>query len=218
MDFKTLPIAALALLAAVPAASAASRASVTADLNMRAGPSTSYPVITTVPNGRGVTVYGCVKNFNWCDASYSGVRGWVYSAYLNYRYQGRRQPLSRVGPSIGLPIISFSFGDYSNRHYRGHRYDNVRNWWDRRHGGGNRHEGRRGDRDHRGDRFEGRRDRGDWDRGDRRGRGGDFAGRDRRGDDGRRFGERNGRDNFRDMMRACRTNPVIDCPRPRGSN
>jgi uncharacterized protein YraI len=96
----------------------AQEAEVTIDLNMRAGPGTRYPIITTIPEGRNVEVYGCLSDYDWCDVAWRGNRGWVFTDYLEYYYRNQPRPVMEWGPRIGLPIITFSFGDYARRHYR----------------------------------------------------------------------------------------------------
>jgi len=102
----SLGIAALAMLA-MPAevqAAGPAIAYTTANLNMRAGPGTNYPVITTVPRGGGVTVFGCTANFSWCDAAFANAKGWVSGKYLSYGgngiYYGR--PIPNAGVHIGV--------------------------------------------------------------------------------------------------------------------
>lgn len=76
----------------------------TANLNMRTGPGTNYPVITTVPRGGGVTVFGCTANFAWCDAAFANAKGWVSGKYLSYGgngiYYGR--PIPNAGVHVGV--------------------------------------------------------------------------------------------------------------------
>lgn len=105
-------------LAGTRPAAAQEYALVTVNLHMRAGPGTRYPVIVTIPERRNVRVFGCVRGYTWCDVAWAGHRGWVYARYLAYMYHDRRRPIARLGPVIGLPIITFSFGDYAHRHYR----------------------------------------------------------------------------------------------------
>jgi uncharacterized protein YraI len=50
-------------------------------LNIRKGPSASYPIVGTIPpDGRGVRRAGSCRG--WCRVSYDGVSGWVNGAYL----------------------------------------------------------------------------------------------------------------------------------------
>ncbi|MEP3045633.1 MAG: SH3 domain-containing protein [Roseibium sp.] len=77
----------------------------TANLNMRAGPGTNYQVITTLPVGAGVTIFGCTADFKWCDAAFTNVKGWVSGKYLSYGgagiYYGR--PIPSTGINLGVP-------------------------------------------------------------------------------------------------------------------
>ncbi|MGN6464134.1 MAG: SH3 domain-containing protein [Rhizobiaceae bacterium] len=106
------------------AAFAATSAIATTDLNMRMGPSTGYQVVDVIPDGGRVTVHGCVRGYNWCDVSWRGLRGWAsgnYLAYLGKRYY--RDPIPRIGVTIGVPIIGYRHDDYFNRWYRHRRHE-----------------------------------------------------------------------------------------------
>lgn len=100
-----LVTAALVVLPAAAEAAGPAVAYTTANLNMRAGPGTNYPVITTVPRGGGVTVFGCTADFSWCDAAFANAKGWVSGRYLSYGgngiYYGR--PIPNAGIGIGVP-------------------------------------------------------------------------------------------------------------------
>ncbi|MEF2072072.1 SH3 domain-containing protein [Consotaella aegiceratis] len=138
-------IAAIVMTGAVslPAAAWAQASAIaTADVNLRAGPSTRYPVITVVRNRDNVTVYGCLQSRSWCDVGYYGARGWMSSNYLAYLDNGRRYTGAAIVPRMHAPIVTFSFGNYWDRYYRDRPFYRDRDRWD----------------DH----------RGDWDRHDRR--------------------------------------------------
>lgn len=76
----------------------------TADLNMRTGPGTTYPVMMTLPQGGKVTVHGCTADFTWCDAAFANAKGWVSADYLTYGGNGLHQgkPIQTVGASLGV--------------------------------------------------------------------------------------------------------------------
>ncbi len=191
----------LAAIAAPHAAEAQSRAVVTTDLNMRAGPGTQFPVVDVLARGRTVTVNGCVRNLTWCDVTTRRDRGWVSARYL--AEERHRRPIVELGPSVGMPIITFQFGDYWDRHYSGRAFYRDRDRWrgewegprrsrdsDRRDWGGvERDDQWDRDRQRRGDWDRERRDeRRDWMRGDEsdhwerdRQRRGDWDRDDRRG-------------------------------------
>lgn len=181
--------AACAALIALPAAAWGQDGEVTTDVHMRAGPGTDYPVVTTIPGGRDVDVYGCVSSHDWCDVGWANRRGWVFSDYIEYDYDDRLVPLPDYYGRIGLPTLSFSFGSYADQHYRGEPWYNDRDRWDHRRGHDGR--GRDGDgRDHHGRRWHHGDDHGRWDHGNddhhrRWGRrGDDHHGRWHHGDDG----------------------------------
>src|SRR5690606_26096126 len=120
-----------AVLAWTLPASAANSITTTA-VNMRVGAGGSYPRITTIPANAAVTVHGCVRNYTWCDTTYARYRGWVSARYLSALYQGTRRYLPDYGARIGVPIISFHFGNYWDRYYRDRpRYRNHHWYRDR---------------------------------------------------------------------------------------
>jgi uncharacterized protein YraI len=128
---------ALAAMLAMPGAAAAANAIVTAELRVRAGPSTEFPVVGTVPARAEVDVNGCVRGYSWCDISWRDERGWVSADYLQYYYQERYVPLIEYGPTIEVPIVVFSIDTYWGHYYRHrpwyHRRVHWRNFWRRHH-------------------------------------------------------------------------------------
>ncbi|MCK5931290.1 MAG: SH3 domain-containing protein [Fulvimarina manganoxydans] len=193
----TLILAATTGIGLAPSlAHASSKAFATTDVNLRAGPSTSYPAVDVVRDGDPVRVFGCLQTRSWCDVSYGGARGWMSSNYLAYQGPRYRYEGTRAVEVIEAPVITFSLGGYWGDHYRSRdfyrdraRYDRDPDWrdhrrderWDRRDERWDRRHDRRDaryDRDYDRDRFrdrdrwrdhDGRRDR-DWDR-----RGGDYG-------------------------------------------
>lgn len=128
---KTVGALALVSAIAVPGiAQAAASAIATADVNLRAGPSTRYPVVDVVLDGDDVRVYGCLSDWSWCDVSYRGYRGWMSANYLAYFDDGRRYVGSSYIGRIGTPVISFSFGTYWDDHYRGRAFYRDRDRYD----------------------------------------------------------------------------------------
>lgn len=126
------------------AASAATAASgvATGDVNLRAGPGTGYAVITTIPAGAPLEIYGCSS---WCQVSYGGTQGYVSGNYVSagravdpYAYATPVRPrYYNYAPSYGYapaygygygPSVSFGFGfgdfdgDHHRRHYRHGRH------------------------------------------------------------------------------------------------
>lgn len=96
---------------------AAGYAYVNAAVYLRAGPRIGFPILTTLYPGSGVYVYGCLSDYAWCDVTFSGERGWVDAAYLDYPYNNGFAPIIDYGPYLGLAIFSFNIGGYWRDHY-----------------------------------------------------------------------------------------------------
>ncbi len=104
------------LISAQPAA-AASAAVATTNVNLRAGPGTNYPVVTAMPRGASLAVYGCLAGYTWCDVSWGPSRGWVAANYVQVAYQGRPVVLTpALAPAIGLTVVAFNQA-YWNTYY-----------------------------------------------------------------------------------------------------
>jgi len=75
--------AATAALMAAGSAYADTMATATRDVNVRAGPSSSNPVIGMIGSGQSVNINGCVQRGRWCTVAFDGGEGWVSSRYLS---------------------------------------------------------------------------------------------------------------------------------------
>jgi uncharacterized protein YraI len=164
---KKILFGAMTLVAGLsPALAQAAEGYATANVNMRSGPSTSYPAVTVIPNGTPVEIHGCLADLPWCDVSFYNGRGWVAGRYVQTVYQRNRVYLEpRYYRPLGIPTITFSVGNYWDRYYRDRPFYRDRERWDR---GPDRRPDRRPDRvDRDGDRPDWARpgrDRPDWDR------------------------------------------------------
>lgn len=127
-----MKIAAVAALVLAPAIAEAAEGYATANVNMRAGPSTQYPAVTVIPAGESVEIHGCLADVPWCDVEFYGGRGWVAGAYVQAVYQQRRV---YVGPEyyrpLGIPTVVFSVGNYWDRYYRDRNFYHERDRWRR---------------------------------------------------------------------------------------
>jgi uncharacterized protein YraI len=79
-----LALGALFLLALPAAPALAQSAFTVADLNMRTGPSTQYPVIVVVRRGSPVQLHSCTQGSTWCHVTHRGATGWVSGRYLEF--------------------------------------------------------------------------------------------------------------------------------------
>ena len=120
----------LALAAAlVPAVAAAELAVTTHGVNMRAGPDASYPQVGYLGPGSRVDVVGCVEGWQWCDVVAGPNRGWVYAGYLSYAYGNSPTVIAYGGPTLGLPLVTFSIGSYWDNYYRSRPFWRDRARW-----------------------------------------------------------------------------------------
>jgi len=128
---KLFAAASLAAVVFAPAAAHAVSAYTTTTVNVRSGPDTAYPAVDLLPPNVTVEVVGCLNGWSWCDVTWGPNRGWIAGAYLQ-AIEGRyRQPLVRLAPRIGVPIVQFRFGEYWDSHYRARPFYNNRGRWER---------------------------------------------------------------------------------------
>lgn len=119
------------LLAAVGVASA-QNAYTTRPKHVRAGPNQDYPLVAQLDAGAPLDVHGCLSDWSWCDVSFGDDpddRGWLYSDGVSFVYQGERVPLYTYAPSLGITVITFSFGSYWGDYYRGRPWYAQRDQW-----------------------------------------------------------------------------------------
>ncbi|MGH8289159.1 MAG: SH3 domain-containing protein [Steroidobacteraceae bacterium] len=98
-------------------------------MNVRAGPNGDYPLVAQLDAGAPLDVHGCLNDWSWCDVSFDDNRGWIYAGGVSFVYQGERVPLYSYGPSLGLPIITFSLSSYWGNYYRGRSWYGQRDEW-----------------------------------------------------------------------------------------
>jgi len=126
-------LAAGALVGALAFSSGASAqeiAQVTGNVNMRTGPGTGYGIITTIPAGAQVELFGCP---GWCQVAYAGREGWVSSNYVGRGYAAAvpeapyvYQPAPVYRPA---PVVRYAYRTaMPPRAYWRH----GRPWWDDR--------------------------------------------------------------------------------------
>lgn len=126
---RPLVFSAAALLLAACGLASAQNAYTSKPMNVRAGPDREYPLVAQLDAGAPLDVHGCLSDWSWCDVSFGDNRGWVYAGGLSFVYQGERVPLYSYGPSLGLPIVTFSLGAYWDNYYRGRPWYAQRSSW-----------------------------------------------------------------------------------------
>ncbi|QBB71634.1 hypothetical protein ELE36_15415 [Pseudolysobacter antarcticus] len=99
------------------------------DVNLRAGPDSSYPSVTMLSAGTPVAIQGCVDGWSWCDVAAGNDRGWVAGNFLQEDYQGQRVLVPDYGVRIGIPIVGFVFGTYWENNYRNRPWYGGREHW-----------------------------------------------------------------------------------------
>ena len=126
---KRMVAGALLWLALAGAAVAQDRGFVTTNVNLRAGPGVDYPVVVVLAEGAPLAIFGCLGDYSWCDVGIDDMRGWVAAQYIETVYRGRRVEFYDYAPTIGVPIVAFSFNDYWGRYYRGRPWYSTYDRW-----------------------------------------------------------------------------------------
>jgi hypothetical protein len=75
--------------------------------------------VVVVPARAPVAIYGCLRDFSWCDGSYQGKRGWLSARYLQLWYQGTYLSAADYARYSYLPIVAFNINTYWPRYYAG---------------------------------------------------------------------------------------------------
>ncbi|HEX5353979.1 MAG TPA: SH3 domain-containing protein [Rhodanobacteraceae bacterium] len=121
-----------ALCLALPAIASAADGYVTGNVNMRAGPDYTYPLVITLAPGTPVAVQGCTADWEWCDVIAYDNRGWIAGNFIQYDYEGQPVLLPSYGARIGIPIVTFVISSYWDSYYRNRPFYRQRATWYRR--------------------------------------------------------------------------------------
>lgn len=115
---KRLCIAIAMVFAMASMAAAATVAVATGNVNLRAGPSTRYPVVVVVPVGARIVTHGCLPGYTWCDIGFGGYRGWVSARYVQVVYNGAPVVLSpAVAAGVGVAVVAFNKAYWDNYYF-----------------------------------------------------------------------------------------------------
>jgi len=113
----------------LPLAALAADGYTTGNVNLRAGPDTSYPRLDTLPAGAPVDIQGCTSGWEWCDVVFQGERGWVAGNFIQYQYQNQDVLVPEYGAQIGIPIVTFAIQTYWDSYYRNRPFYRERARW-----------------------------------------------------------------------------------------
>lgn len=116
-------------LLALSTAAAAQNAVTTHPAGVYAGPDDSYPMVAELDADAPVQVMGCLDDWSWCDVAFADNRGWLYAPDIIYDYEGGYVPLYTYAPSLGVPVVQFTIGDYWDRYYHGRPWYAQRDEW-----------------------------------------------------------------------------------------
>jgi len=89
------------------AALAATVASATADLSIRAGPGPEYQIVGVIRANDRTVINGCIEGSLWCRVTYRGRTGWAYSQYLRTELSGVPVIISERRRELGVPVIAY---------------------------------------------------------------------------------------------------------------
>jgi len=89
---------------------------VTANVNLRAGPAGTYPVVVVIPANSPVVAHGCDAAYAWCDVAYGPSRGWVSSSFL--MLTGGGTPVVVTPAAVGVGVVVYDQA-YWDRYYVG---------------------------------------------------------------------------------------------------
>jgi len=90
---------------------AATTATATTDLNVRAGPGSQYPVVGVIGAGQATVIDGCIQGSKWCSVANEGGKGWVFSDYLTAEFGGSPVVLSSRPADSGVSVVTAPTGD-----------------------------------------------------------------------------------------------------------
>ncbi len=103
---RTLAAASAIALVSGTAASAATTAFATTDLNLRAGPGPQHEIIGVIDGQAQTDVMGCLPETNWCKVSYDGTEGWAYGEYLAHQMDN---PVPIYSPEATVEVETITY-------------------------------------------------------------------------------------------------------------
>jgi len=132
MASRQLRLTVGALLLTLSCAALAENAVTTETASVRAGPDDSYPEVALLDADSPIEVMGCLDDWSWCDVTFDGNRGWMYSPAITYEYEGGYVPFYTYAPTFSVPVISFTVDTYWGRYYHDRPWYRERDQWSHR--------------------------------------------------------------------------------------
>ncbi len=129
MTSRHLRLAVGAILFSISCAAMAENAVTTEPASVRAGPDDSYPEVAQLDADSPIQVMGCLDDWSWCDVTFEGNRGWMYSPDITYEYEGGYVPFYTYAPSFSIPVVTFTVDSYWGRYYHDRPWFRERDQW-----------------------------------------------------------------------------------------
>jgi uncharacterized protein YraI len=124
-----LRLAVGAILFSISCAAMAGNAITTEVASVRAGPDDSYPEVAQLDADSPIQVMGCLDDWSWCDVTFEGNRGWMYSPDITYEYEGGYVPFYSYAPAFSIPVVTFTVDAYWGRYYHDRPWYGEREQW-----------------------------------------------------------------------------------------
>jgi len=129
MASRQLRVAIGALALSISCAALAENALTTDTASVRAGPDDSYPEVAVLDADSPIQVMGCLDDWSWCDVTFDGNRGWLYSPDITYEYEGGYVPFYTYAPAFSVPVVTFTVDAYWGRYYHDRPWFRERDQW-----------------------------------------------------------------------------------------
>jgi len=82
-----------------------------ADLNLRSGPSTHYPIVATTNHKDRLDISGCLEDVSWCVVNWGGVEGWASAEYIDVDESDGVKTLPLAKNEMGIPVVTYTAVD-----------------------------------------------------------------------------------------------------------
>jgi uncharacterized protein YraI len=132
MASRHLRLAVGAILFSISLGAMAENAVTTEPASVRAGPDDSYPEVAQLDADSPIQVMGCLDDWSWCDVTFDGNRGWMYSPAITYEYDGGYVPFYTYAPAFSIPVVTFTVDAYWGRYYHDRPWFRDRDQWSHR--------------------------------------------------------------------------------------